>query len=165
MQLLFNQPKSLLIRIWHWLIFLFFLASISTVIYGSTLFKTKGNISIVKEQVSSKGRTVSQYQAWAVAHEFSDKLWMLHKYIGYGLSILILLRIIIELFNSKDDKILSRIKNASSLKVKDPETKHYINVNYSYLVHYLLFFVMALTGLVLAFEDISWLDPFHKNFK
>jgi cytochrome b561 len=28
-----------------------------------------------------------------VAQEYSDKLWMLHKYIGFGLSILLLWRI------------------------------------------------------------------------
>jgi len=42
------------------------------------------------------------------------------------------------------------------------EEKHYLFVQYGYLAFYLLFIVMALTGLVLAFEEVKWLDPIHK---
>ncbi len=58
-----------------------------------------------------------------------------------------------------------RIKSASGIKVQSPEKSHYLFVNYSYLVFYLLFLVMALTGLVLAFEDFKWLDGIHKISK
>jgi len=70
----FKEPKPLSIRLWHWFTFLFFTASITTVIFGSTLFKTKNNISMVQEQVQSKGGSITPDQARKVAHEFSDKL-------------------------------------------------------------------------------------------
>lgn len=160
-----NQTKSAYLRIWHWLTFLFFIASISTVIFGSTLFKTKENIAMVQEQAMQKGGILTNDQARAIAHEFSDKLWMLHKYIGIGLSILMLLRIIIEVVASKQDTVMGRIKAAASIPVKDAEQKHYINVNKSYLLFYILFITMSLTGLVLAFEDVKFLDPIHKISK
>ena len=160
-----NQTKSAYLRIWHWLTFLFFIASISTVIFGSTLFKTKENIAMVQEQAMRKGGILTNDQARAIAHEFSDKLWMLHKYIGIGLSILMLLRIIIEVVASKQDTVMGRIKAAASIPVKDAEQKHYINVNKSYLLFYLLFITMSLTGLVLTFEDVKFLDPIHKISK
>ncbi len=160
-----NQTKSAYLRIWHWLTFLFFIASISTVIFGSTLFKTKENIAMVQEQAMHKGGILTNDQARAIAHEFSDKLWMLHKYIGIGLSILMLLRIIIEVVASKQDTVMGRIKAAASIPVKDAEQKHYINVNKSYLLFYLLFITMSLTGLVLTFEDVKFLDPIHKISK
>jgi uncharacterized Tic20 family protein len=47
----------------------------------------------------------------------------------------------------------------------DAEKKHYINVNKSYLLFYMLFIMMSLTGLVLAFEDVKFLDPIHKISK
>ncbi len=34
-----------------------------------------------------------------------------------------------------------------------------------YLLFYLVFLVMALTGLVLAFEDVEFLDPIHRLSK
>ncbi|TRZ78567.1 MAG: cytochrome b/b6 domain-containing protein [Chitinophagaceae bacterium] len=166
MSITFNDhTKSVYLRIWHWLTFLFFLASISTVIFGSTLFKTKENIAMVQEQAMHKGGVLTNDQARAIAHEFSDKLWMLHKYIGFGLSILMLLRIIIEVAASKQDTVMGRIKAAASIPIKDAEQKHYINVNKSYLLFYMLFIAMSLTGLVLAFEDVKFLDPIHKISK
>jgi len=166
MSITFNDhTKSAYLRIWHWLTFLFFLASISTVIFGSTLFKTKENIAMVQEQAMHKGGVLTNDQARAIAHEFSDKLWMLHKYIGFGLSILMLLRIIIEVAASKQDTVMGRIKAAASIPVKDAEQKHYINVNKSYLLFYILFITMSFTGLVLAFEDVKFLDPIHKISK
>ena len=83
----FNDSKPASIRLWHWLAFLFFLATITTVIFASTLFTTQSNIPMVQEQVQQKGGSVTDKQAWAVAHEYSDKLWMLHKYFGFGLSV------------------------------------------------------------------------------
>ena len=161
----FKEPKPLSIRLWHWFTFLFFTASITTVIFGSTLFKTKNNISMVQEQVQSKGGSITPDQARKVAHEFSDKLWMLHKYLGYALCFLLLWRIIAEITLSKEKKLLTRIRFAASFPVKGPEQKHNLFVQYGYLIFYFLFLLMGLTGLVLAFEDVSWLDPIHKLSK
>jgi cytochrome b561 len=161
----FTSSKPLSIRIWHWLTFLFFLASLTTVIFGSTLFKTRENISTVQEQVERKGGTVTKDQAKAVAHEFSDKLWMLHKNIGYFLSFLMLMRIIIEISMSKEDKLINKIKSTLNLQEKSEERNHYLWVNYSYSIFYILFILMTLTGLVLAFEDQKWLDPIHRISK
>ena len=43
----FNEPKPASIRLWHWLAFLFFLASITTVIIGSTLAVISDNSQTV----------------------------------------------------------------------------------------------------------------------
>ena len=161
---LFSQPKPAIIRLWHWLLVLLFLASVVTVVLGSTMFRTRYNISTVQEQIQEKGGTVTPEQARAVAHEFSDKLWMLHKYIGYGLSFLLLVRIIAEVTLSKQQKLGAKIKNALNYPAS-AERKHYLFVNYGYLFFYTLFLLMALTGLVLAFDDIHWLKPIHKLSK
>jgi Ni,Fe-hydrogenase I cytochrome b subunit len=65
----FQTAKPVSIRLWHWLTFLFFTISITTVIFGSTLFKTCNNISLVQEQVQEKGGIVTKDQARSVAHE------------------------------------------------------------------------------------------------
>jgi len=125
------------------------------------LFKTRENISTVQEQVERKGGTVTKDQAKAVAHEFSDKLWMLHKNIGYFLSFLMLMRIIIEISMSKEEKLFNKIKSTVKLQDKSEERTHFLWVNFSYAIFYVLFSMMAITGLVLAFEDQKWLDPIH----
>ena len=159
---LFRQTRPASIRIWHWLIFLFFTFSITTVIFGSSVFKTSNNISMVQEQVKEKGGSLTRDQAFKVAHEYSDKLWILHTYFGYGLCILLLWRILIEIRLSKEKNLRTRLVRALGYPKSDTERKHYLVVQYSYLVFYLLFIVMALTGLVLAFEDVEWLKPVHQ---
>jgi cytochrome b561 len=115
---------------------------------------------MVQEQVERKGGTVTVDQARSVAHEYSDKLWMLHKYIGYGVALLLLWRIIIEFSLSSEKRLRARFKYAMRFPA-DPEQKHFLWVQYGYSIFYLLIIVMGLTGLVLAFEDQQWLDPIH----
>jgi cytochrome b561 len=160
---LFLQSKPASIRLWHWLIFLFFSFSITCVILGSTIFKTSNNISMVQYQVKEKGGSLTNDQARNVAHEYSDKLWILHIWFGYGLCVLLLWRILIEWKMSKEKSLTTRIKMALGYPKSDSEKRHYLFVQYSYSVFYLLFILMALTGLIMAFEDIEWLKPFHRT--
>ena len=162
---LFNETKPAAIRIWHWLVFLFFTASITTVIFGSTLFKTSNTIGLVQEQVQQGGGTITPKQARSVAHEFSDQLWMLHKYIGFGLSFLMLWRIVAEFAIAKDKKLYPRLKQSIAIPNGTDDKNHYVMVQYLYILFYVLFLLMTLTGLVLAFEDVEWLKPVHKVSK
>lgn len=163
--MLFRETRPLAIRLWHWLAFLFFTASIVTVIFASTLFKTKSNVAMVQQQIQQQGGIITPKQAQSVAHEYSDKLWMLHKYIGFGLSFLLLWRIVAEVAVSKDKKLSTKLKKALSLPATTDDKSHYLMVEYGYLVFYILFITMSLTGLVLAFEDIEFLKPIHKLAK
>ena len=162
-----KQKNSLAIRIWHWLTFLGFTASLTTVLLGSTLFKTKKTISTVIEEVARKGGAVTQDQAWSVAHAYSDKLWDTHKIIGFVLCFLLLTRIIIEFSQSKEEKLATRIRAALNFHPSNETAirgrNHYVLVKRGYLVFYLLFLCMGLTGLILAFEDVEFLKPIHKT--
>jgi Ni/Fe-hydrogenase 1 B-type cytochrome subunit len=158
----FRASKPASLRLWHWLTFLFFLASISTVIFGSTLFRTRDNVELVQEAAKNKGAELNPDQARFVAHEFSDKLWMLHKWIGIGLCVLLLWRLIIEYAGNNGGTVAARMKQALGLSNDIGEKKHVQWVYYGYILFYILFGIMALTGLVLAFEDVEWLKVIHK---
>ena len=163
-QVFFQQVKPASIRIWHWLTFIFFVASVTMVLLSATLFKTKDNIRMVQDQVHEKGGSITADQAHNVAHEYNDKLWMVHTYLGYGLAILLLSRVVIEVAQSSEKSVNTRIKNALKFPA-EPEKTHYIAVQFSYLIFYGLFILMAITGLVLAFEDTEWLKPLHNSAK
>lgn len=161
---LFTTTYSLSIRIWHWLTFLTIAASMITVLFASTMFTTKSNIPVVQEQIQRKGGAVSPEQARAVAHEYSDKLWNLHKYTGYGLCFLLLCRMVLEAAYSKEKRLGSKIRNALRFKSgsQQNDRQHYLMVKYGYVIFYLLFLVMAVTGLGLAYEDVPFLRTIHK---
>lgn len=157
----FNEPKHILIRIWHWLAFLLFIGSVTTVILNKTMFKTKANINMVQTMVQEKGGTITPEQAKNVAHEYSDKLWTLHKYIGFGLVFLMLWRIVAEFIIDRNKKVVARIRNTNAVADTTVEKKHYLMVQYGYLLFYAMFFTMCITGLIMAFEDIELLKPIH----
>jgi cytochrome b561 len=98
-----------------------------------------------------------------VAHEYSDKLWNIHKYIGFGLSFLFVWRLTAEFVITKNKKINQRIKFAKADSSSDK--KHYLMVQYGYLIFYSLFLIMVSTGLILAFEEVELFKSIHKLAK
>ncbi|HUQ96991.1 MAG TPA: cytochrome b/b6 domain-containing protein, partial [Chitinophagaceae bacterium] len=127
---LFKTHYSAAIRIWHWITFLTFTASIVLVLLGSTVFTMRGNTAMIQEEVQKKGSTVSTDAARAVAHEYSDKLWMLHKYVGYGLCFLLLFRMVLEGVYSKEKRLAGKIKKALLFKSQNEnltkDRSHYL---------------------------------------
>lgn len=162
---LFREKHSLSIRLWHWTTFVVISASLICVLFASTIFSTKSNLSMVQEKIEQKGGSVTPVQARAVAHEYSEKLWMLHKYIGYGLSFLLLSRIAIEIFVSKEEKLKTKIQTALKLSGNNStanDKRHYLIVKGGYLFFYAMLIIMAITGLGLAYEDVPFLKSIHK---
>ncbi|MBA4411195.1 MAG: cytochrome b/b6 domain-containing protein [Bacteroidota bacterium] len=151
----FIQKHSASIRVWHWLTFLTLTFILLTVLFASTLLNPRENSSVVQNMLKEKGVVVDKDQAFPVAHIFDDKMWELHKYLGIGLSFLLLARIGIEFAQSDEEKIKSRIKNAFTLyKQNNPDKKElklYLLVKGSYTFFYVLILFMAFTGLSLAF--------------
>ena len=151
----FNQTHSAAIRIWHWLTFITITFIILTILFASTSLNPRNNSPVIKNMLKEKGVEISDQQSFQIAHFFDDKMWDLHKLLGYGLAFLVLSRIIIEVTLSSDEKVKTRIKNALSL-YKQPdsdkkELKHYLIVKYSYAIFYVIIIYMVLSGLTIAF--------------
>jgi Ni/Fe-hydrogenase 1 B-type cytochrome subunit len=160
----FIEPHSLAIRIWHWTLFVCLTASLVTVLLASTVFRTRNTIGLVQQNLQDKGVVVSQDQARAVAHAYSDKLWDLHTYLGYVLAGLLLCRIVIEITQPREEKLRVRLKRAAGLSPRK-DARHYLWVKRGYLLFYLLIGMMALTGLGLAFEDVPVFKEWHRAIK
>ncbi len=166
----FIQKHSRLIRIWHWVTFLVLTASMITVLINSTMLNPRDNIGLVQNQLKEKGLTASEEQAFAVSHEYEDKMWNVHKLLGFGLAFLLVARVLIELSQPQEEKIGTRIKNVMGLlKLNDEnktQYKHYLNVKRVYMLFYLILLLMALTGLGLAFgRDLGFTREIHNTVK
>jgi Ni/Fe-hydrogenase 1 B-type cytochrome subunit len=168
----FREPHCLAIRIWHWTFFVVLTASLTTVLFGSTLFRTRDNIAGVQQELQEKGVTVSKDQARTVAHAYSDKLWDLHKYIGFTLVGLLLARVIIEIAQPGEERLRTRIRKAAGFKAAgfpagDLSTKKYMRyygrVKWTYVIFYILIGTMALTGLGLALEDVPVFRTWNRS--
>jgi len=166
----FLQHHSASLRIWHWLTFLFITGSIVTVLFNSTLLSPRENIKLVQEQLSRKGVAVTDDQAFAVSHEYEDKMWDVHKLIGYGVALLLLARVIIEFTLPEDERMRNRFKKAMSMSKQNTENsmeyKHYIRVKLTYIIFFILLFLMALTGLGMAFgRELGFSRDLHRSLK
>ena len=166
----FLQKHSAMIRIWHWMTFLVLTGSIITVLINATMLDPRENMAMVQNQLKGRGAEVTEQQAFAVSHEYEDKMWEIHKLLGYGLAILLVSRLIIEFAQPQEEKIRSRIKKAmrmfklnGSNKV---EYRHYLYVKRLYLLFYLILALMALTGLGLALgRDLGFTRETHQLIK
>jgi Ni/Fe-hydrogenase 1 B-type cytochrome subunit len=166
----FIQRHSQVIRIWHWLTFALISAILVTVLLNSTLMNQRKNITVVQDILKSKDVIVTEDQAFAVTREYEDKLWGVHKILGYGIALLLLSRILIEVFHPAEEKLSARIKNALGMYNKNDDNKmeyiHYLGVKLSYLLFYILLLCMALTGLGLAFgRDLGFSKGLHDTIK
>lgn len=166
----FLQQHSTSLCIWHWLTFLFLTASIVTVLINSTLLSPRDNVKLVQDQLSKKGVKVTDEEAFAVSHEYEDKMWEVHKYIGYVIALLLLSRVVIEFTQYEEEKMRNRLKKAIVLSKQNDgnsaEYKHYIRVKQSYLLFFVLLLLMAITGLGLAFgHDVKILGDLHRPIK
>lgn len=151
----FLQEHSPMIRVWHWLTFVFITAAIITVLLNSTLMNQRKNVAVVQEQLKSKGVTVTEDQAFAVSRVYEDKIWGVHIWIGYGLAFLLISRIIIELAQPGEEKVRSRFKKTLGFYKQNDSNKdeyrHYLGTKLGYIVFYLILFCMVITGLGLTF--------------
>ncbi|WP_179415756.1 cytochrome b/b6 domain-containing protein [Mucilaginibacter sp. E4BP6] len=151
------KKHSSSIRLWHWLNAIVITGSLLTVLLNSTLLKTKKNAVSIKANLASSGVTVTDGQARSVAHELSDKVWMLHTYFGYTLAALLLFRLLLEFFQQVDQKFIRKLKSAyhqyQTTKKQRELAKHEFWVKTIYAIFYLMLITMAITGLCLAFED------------
>jgi Ni,Fe-hydrogenase I cytochrome b subunit len=145
------------LRLWHWLSAIVITGSLLTVLANSTITNGRTNAAIIKTQLSNKKVAVNSDQARGAAHEISDKVWELHTYFGYLLAALLLFRLIAEIFQLGDQKLIPKIKSAYNhyfvIKQNRELAKHEFVVKTLYAVFYLLLMIMAVTGLCLAFED------------
>jgi Ni/Fe-hydrogenase 1 B-type cytochrome subunit len=158
----FLEPHSSAIRVWHWTFVLFVTATIAIVLLASTVFRTRNTIPLVQQQLQQKGVNVSPDPARAVAHEFNDQLWDIHRLIGFVLCALLLSRWFIDVSEPRCERLQVRLRKAlgyrSTIPIEMIQRRHYVNVKATYLVFYTVMVLMALTGLVLAFENIRQLQ-------
>lgn len=151
-----NQKYSPQLRFWHWGNALVILGSLLTVLVNATLFDGRSSRDFIQKELANARANVSQEQARAVVHGLEDKVWDLHIYFGYALALLLLYRIIVEIVARKDQSFFRKLKCYFSNQAIKKETKYEFGIKLLYFLFYLLLFIMATTGLVIAFhEDIG----------
>lgn len=145
------------LRLWHWLNAIVISGSLITVLINSTILKSRSSAPVVLSAMQQDSAKITLAQARTAVHALSDKVWDIHVYFGYGLAILLLLRIIAEFLQLADQKFIRRFKKAWQqlfvIKKEREQAKHDLIVKSIYIAFYILLLIMVITGLALAFDD------------
>jgi len=149
---MFRKPRSIGIRIWHWLQGVVVLGLLLTVLLRETILKRSVLSPLIQSSLQEKGVTIDPEQGRAVASLYVDRLWSWHVYLGYALAGLLILRGLVF--------IMERIRKPQ--RAGGVGKIHYRLVKTLYAAFYLSILVMVLTGLNMVFGDIlSLSDPIN----
>lgn len=138
-------------RLWHWSNAFLFFCTLSIVLINFTILNPKNHWTYVQEAFSAKGVNISEAEALTFAQYFSDRLWICHAYIGYGIASLFAFRIILEAILPNDESLFSRIKNFLKLN-NDAARKSRFGILFL-CTFYFLIFLIVVTGLSITQQN------------
>jgi Ni/Fe-hydrogenase 1 B-type cytochrome subunit len=164
-----TKKNSSSLRFWHWANVVVISGSLITVLINATILDDRPTATFIRSGLQKSGASVTDDQARSVAHALSDSVWDVHVYFGYCLAALLVFRFLLEFFQLADQKFIRQIKSAYAQfkkTKKDREiARHALTVKIIYAIFYVLLVMMAVTGLSLVFEGITFLKPFRHSIR
>ena len=154
----FKKPQPLSLRLWHWLNALLILGLLSTVLLRKTLLSWRTNSVLITDKLNAAGTSISPDLAKDIAVSIRNPLWNWHIYLGYGLSFLLIARILVAVFIEKEIpginafKLLKETFSKPLPNQKGPEALHFIFVKLGYATFYLATAFMVISGLIMVFQ-------------
>lgn len=135
---------TLAFRIWHWLSALVVLGLVATVLLRWTLLAKEQTLNLLVNKLALMDIVISNEQALILVKALRVQLWDWHIALGFVFAILVLFRLYLHFIDSKQ-----------RVAFKDLDTHHKL-VRISYCGVYIVFSIMAVTGLILYFsKDIG----------
>lgn len=152
----FKKYQPLSLRFWHWLNALVIVGLLATVLIRKTLLSWRTNSVVIQEKLKAAGTDITPDFAKEIAVAIRNPLWDWHIYLGYGLTALIVGRILIAVFVEKradDSSLWKKIAHIRTLSAGEkPEAAHHVLVKLGYVLFYVMAFFMVVTGLALTFK-------------
>jgi Ni,Fe-hydrogenase I cytochrome b subunit len=154
--ILFPRTYSRAIRLWHWTTFIvigLLLYSVFVAKFFLNPFSTSPTIHQTMTQMSISDNNNASFN---IGNALSANVWKWHIRYGYVLTALFIVRLIIEVFQPGTERLSARIRK-SFLFVRKKETRrtafHYLVVQITYVLFYLLIGLIIATGLWLSFNS------------
>ncbi|MBO9665456.1 MAG: cytochrome b/b6 domain-containing protein [Bdellovibrio sp.] len=161
----FKKYQPLSLRWWHWLNALAILGLLGTVLLRKTFLSWRTNAQFIEQKVTEGGGAVTPEVAKSIAQGLRDVMWDWHYYIGFGLTALLVIRVLVGLFAVKKCPATHAVESVMGLSKVPAEKKigaiHYTLVHIGYALFYLITLYMVLSGLALYFKEAI---GFSKDF-
>jgi cytochrome b561 len=147
-----QRSYSALYRILHWSIAICMTLLLLTIFLRLTWLEKNNVAGIIQDFLGEKGAALSQDDAILLAKKIRKPMWQWHIYLGYALTGLYSLRMLLPLFGKMP---FSSPFNAQL----DRQTKIQYGI---YLVFYILVVVSLTTGLLIEFGPKAIKDPMEE---
>ena len=150
------------LRFWHWANTLLISLQLITILFQRVIVKSKTAVPEFQEVMSKDNVTITTQQGRALAHIISERIWEWHIYFGWALVALWVLRLGLQLtgpselrFSARLLEILRRYRLAPP--ADKGQASKILFAKTTYALFYLFITIMVATGLIMIYEDVSWL--------
>lgn len=156
------KRHSLGLRLWHWSSAAVILGLLTTILFLEVILDRQALSPRLLEVLHGAGVSLTEPQVRKLLHEVREPIWDWHIRLGVTLSLLLALRLIVELVQPARQRFLTKFRSyLRPAVVADPtDARHGLLVKLSYLAFYLMLLVMVSTGLLLIYADD--VDAIHR---
>ena len=150
------------LRFWHWANTLLISLQLMTILFQKVIVRSRSAVT----ELQASGKNVSVPQARELAHIISDRIWAWHIYFGWTLVALWVLRLGLQLTGPSELRFSARLLEVlRRYRLAPPADKgkagKILFAKTTYALFYLFITIMVATGLILIYEDVSWLKGVH----
>ena len=150
------------LRIWHWANATLISLQLMTILFQKVIVKAKTAVP----ELQSSGKEVSVPQARELAHIISERIWTWHIYFGWALVALWVFRLGLQLTGPSELRFSARLMEIlRRYRLAPPAEKgkagKILFAKTTYALFYIFITIMVATGLIMIYEDVSWLKGIH----
>ncbi len=154
------------LRFWHWGNSALITFQLATILFLKVIVSARSAVPEFLHDLDQQHVALTAKQANSFAHIIGDRIWAWHIYAGWGLVALWGLRLIIQLtgpselhFSARLLEVLRRYRLAPP--AEKGKAGKILFAKTTYALFYLFITIMVLTGVIMIYEDVSWLQGIH----
>jgi len=154
------------LRFWHWASALLISLQLMTILFQKVIVNSRSAVPEFQQALTKDNVAITTQQGRAFAHIISERIWDWHIYFGWTLVALWVLRLGLQLTGPSELRFSARLMEIlRRYRLAPPADKgkagKILFAKSTYALFYLFITIMVTTGLILIYEDVSWLKGIH----
>ncbi|MGY3089980.1 Ni/Fe-hydrogenase 1 B-type cytochrome subunit [Hymenobacter sp. UYAg731] len=154
------------LRFWHWANALLISLQLITILFQKVIVNSRSAVPEFQQAMSKANITITTKQGGAFAHIISERIWEWHIYFGWALVALWVLRLGLQLTGPSELRFSARLMEIlRRYRLAPPADKSkagkILFAKTTYALFYVFLTIMVTTGVIMIYEDVSWLKGIH----
>ena len=150
------------LRFWHWASELLISLQLLTILFQEVIVDSRSAVPEFQRALTKDHVMITAQQGRAFAHIISERIWEWHVYFGWALVALWVLRLGLQLTGPSELRFSARLLAVlRRYRLAPPADKgkagKILFAKTTYALFYLFLTLMVITGVMMIYEDVSWL--------